>query len=37
LFGAIRFKGPLPWDNDFDIAVLTEEIDKMDEIKFLKA
>ncbi|XP_066922947.1 uncharacterized protein [Clytia hemisphaerica] len=36
LFGAMRFGGPLPWDNDFDLAILSEEVAQIDESKFLQ-
>eukprot|EP00794_Sanderia_malayensis_P017351 gene17351-19084_t len=30
LFGAIRYKKPLPWDNDFDLLLRDEELDTID-------
>ena len=37
LWGALRYKNPLPWDNDVDMALLDEEIRKIDEKDFLAA
>ena len=33
----MRFGGPLPWDNDFDLGLLSEEVNQLDEEKFLSA
>ena len=33
----MRVGAPLPWDNDFDIALLTEEVNEIDEKSFLEA
>ena len=36
LFGAIRYGKPLPWDNDVDLLLRDEELQKIDEDKFLE-
>lgn len=33
LWGAVRYKNPLPWDNDVDIALLDDEISAIDQQK----
>ena len=35
LFGAYRYKNPLPWDTDVDFFVRAEEIEKIDQTEFM--
>eukprot|EP00795_Rhopilema_esculentum_P013662 gene13662-4565_t len=35
LFGALRYKDPLPWDTDVDLFLRAEELDNIDEDKLL--
>ena len=35
LFGAYRYKNPLPWDQDVDLLLRREEMDKVNEYAFV--
>jgi len=35
LFGAYRYKNPLPWDTDVDFFIRAEEIEKIDQTDFM--
>ena len=37
LWGALRYKDPLPWDNDFDMGLLQDEMQHINEDQFLQA
>ena len=37
MFGALRYKNPIPWDNDVDIGLLAEDFDGKNEIEIVAA
>ncbi len=37
LWGALRYKDPLPWDYDFDFGILYEDVKKISEKKLVQA